>query len=867
MKKIVLLLAFCCFVCVAKAQFTDNFSDSDFTNNPTWRGTDTAFVASTQQLRLQTEPISGSSYLSTASQAIQTASWQASLRLDFNGSSTNFAKIYLVSNKDTLTNALNGYFVKIGNTDDEVSLYKQTGSTETKIIDGTNGRVGATTVPQLKIKVTRDNVGNWQLFSDTSAAGASYVLEGSVLDATHTVSSFFGVVCVYTSTRSDKFYFDNFVVSGTPYIDAVKPTVLSANLIGNSRIGIRFSEALTIATAQNVANYTVNNGVGSPVAASLSLARDSVTLDFSNNFLPNTNHNLMVSGVQDVAGNAMLAYNYGFNIFGAAANDVVFNEIFADPTPQIGLPNAEFVEFYNRTNAIIELRNWVFSDATSSKVLPAYSLAPSEYVILCASSKIPEFNALGITKILGLSSFPSLNVTDETLTLKDNTGKLINSVRYYDSWYQDAIKKQGGYTLEKIDVNNLCGEGENWLASTNPSGGTAAAANSVAAPNPDTVAPELLSVFLVGTDTLILNFSRAMNLASLQNLSNYSLSNGAASPTAAIAQQPNYTSVKLAFFTAFLPNVSYQITANGVLSCALNPMAQAATLAFGIASAPDSNDLVINEILFDPQTGGKDFVELYNRSNKIINLKNLFIATINIDNGQISQTTPASTNDYLLMPQGYVVLTELPEDVKARYFCENALAFSGINLPTYSTPRGGILLTDASGKRIDAVFYDEKWHYTLLNSKKGVSLERINPDADSNDKNNWFSAASTSGFATPTYKNSQFYTSTNQTSQVILEPKAITPNADGYDDQLFINYNLDAPGYQAKIIVFDAEGRFVKTIANGETLSQNGNFTWNAIDEKQKLAQAGIYIIYFEAFNLQGKIIKFKDSFVVGKGY
>ncbi|MBK7438466.1 MAG: lamin tail domain-containing protein [Saprospiraceae bacterium] len=47
--------------------------------------------------------------------------------------------------------------------------------------------------------------------------------------------------------------------------------------------------------------------------------------------------------------------------------------------------------------------------------------------------------------------------------------------------------------------------------------------------------------------------------------------------------------------------------------------------AIARVESPQKNDLVINEILFNPVSGGSDYVELYNRSSKIFSLKDLII--------------------------------------------------------------------------------------------------------------------------------------------------------------------------------------------------------------------------------------------------
>jgi len=175
----------------ASAQFTDDFTDGNFTSNPIWLGDTGEFeVDGLNQLHLN-DTIAGESYLYTNSGSINNATWEFFLQMDFNPSSSNYARAYLISDQTDLSGALNGYFVKLGNTADEVSLYKQSGTTQTEIIDGADGSL-STSVVTVSVKVTRDSLGNWELFSDTTG-GVSYVSEGTVLDATHISSAFFGV--------------------------------------------------------------------------------------------------------------------------------------------------------------------------------------------------------------------------------------------------------------------------------------------------------------------------------------------------------------------------------------------------------------------------------------------------------------------------------------------------------------------------------------------------------------------------------------------------------------------------------------------------------------------------------------------------
>ena len=69
----------------------------------------------------------------------------------------------------------------------------------------------------------------------------------------------------------------------------------------------------------------------------------------------------------------------------AHVNDIVVNEIFADPEPSAGLPDAEFVELWNRTTETIPLKAWTYSDAISNYRFGAESINAGEHLILSES--------------------------------------------------------------------------------------------------------------------------------------------------------------------------------------------------------------------------------------------------------------------------------------------------------------------------------------------------------------------------------------------------------------------------------------------------------------------------------------------------
>ena len=96
-------------------------------------------------------------------------------------------------------------------------------------------------------------------------------------------------------------------------------------------------------------------------------------------------------------------------------------------------------------------------------------------------------------------------------------------------------------------------------------------------------------------------------------------------------------------------------------------------------------------------------------------------------------------------------------------------------------------------KVLDLFDYQEDFHSPLIDDKNGVSLERIDFDAKTNDFNNLHSAATGVGYATPAYQNSTFLVNDILGDDLLeLPTETVSPDGDGYEDFLLINYNVDA---------------------------------------------------------------------------
>jgi hypothetical protein len=850
----------------SNAQITDNFTDAEILSSPTWTGDIDSFNAIGQRLNSAGPSASSVVHVSTPNAMIDNTEWHFTLSLDFNPSSTNFVKVFLVSNNANLESSLNGYYVFFGETgNDSIIIYRQSGTTSTKVFKGVRTIMpSSSTSNNVGIKIIRDATGLWSVYTDNTG-GTAYLSEGSFTDNTHTSTNHFGVVCDYgTASRNVMYHFDNIYV-GNIIVDIDPPLVEQAYISNLNKVSILFNEYIDTTTAIFTSNYSLTPSLLSPTTVEIdSINKRLIHLKYATALSAGVLYNCSISGVTDLATNVMTLTNKTLYI--ANKNDIVINEIYADPDSTItSLPNAEFIEIKNVSTQIINLNNWKLYDASTigdnGAVFPNISLLPNEYAIVCDWDDTLRFQPYG--KTISMNSFPSMNNSDDELLITDNFDRAINYVNYTDKWYKDDAKKSGGYTLERIDPSKACVGEENWKASVASLGGTPATINSVDSIVSDTTLPMLLRAKFIDNKTIELLFNESIDESSALLISNYTVDNGL---TIASLNVSSYTSqtVLVTFTTDMNVGTVYTISLNNLKDCSSNIIGLSNATQFGIPQTLTANDIVINEVLFNPATGGYDFVELYNRSNKIIDLKNVKILEQDPTDLSYTDNTVITTSSFLLMPSSFVVLTENTQNIIQTYYVQNPGALLAVaGMPNYEDNEG-IVEIYFNLVTIDKLHYDNAWHYALLDIEDGVSLERINYEDSTQKQSNWHSAATTVGFATPSYKNSQFIGNVNSEDIITIEPEIFTPDEDGDKDVATINFTLDKPGYMLGIRIYDANGRLVRTLINNELVADKGRYTWDGINDNKEKARVGIYVIYTDVFDASGKTKHYKNKVVLG---
>ncbi len=537
---------------------------------------------------------------------------------------------------------------------------------------------------------------------------------------------------------------------------------------------------------------------------------------------------------------------------------VIISEIMADPYPPAGLPDAEYIELYNRGGSAASLAGCRMILGNRQKTLPAVILEPRAYAVVCDAADTGLFTAP--VKIIPLEKMPSILNEGMVITLRSPSGIVIHTVEFSDSWYRSAEKTKGGWSLEMIDPENYCSRAENWRESNDPSGGTPGSRNAVHTKNPDRIKPRLLRATWNADSTVMLHFSESMDSASLAGLSQYTADHGLLQPVGIDPVDPAYRSANLTFGSRLDQTIIYTITAlHSLRDCVGNSLDYNARADFAIPQEADSLDVVFNEILFDVPGSTSEFIELLNRSGKTIDLAHFSVALTDPGSDAIARQVSLVTNPFLLFPGHCTAITSdaghLP-DPRGHLDLSNAAEYP--DLFALPDEEGEIALILDSVKVIDRFRYACSMHSEFLSETRGISLERIRADEPTNDMDNWHSAASVAGFSTPGFENSQELKPSLETGEISITPAVFSPDGDGSDDALILSLIPGAAGFISNIMIFDSRGTKVRTLAANVLVGTETTLDWDGRGDNHAMTDPGIYIIYIELFNKSGIVKKFR---------
>ena len=586
-------------------QVYDDFSDGDFTDDPSWSGTATMFqVNNGHQLQLNAES-AGTAELFCDDTVHDEGSmeWRFWLREAFAPSTNNYCDIYLCDK----------FFVRFGEagSNDVLELFRVDGTDNVSVCRGTDTFIASAF--SAFFKVTRDETGLWKVFVDKTGSG-DYVLETQGVDKTFDATGHFGIKVTFSASNAKKVYLDD-VYFGPLIVDTQPPSLVNLTVLKYNKIQLDFDEVLDEESALNSEHYTIDNDMGHPMYVEFfGDIRSSVIISYSKTIEEHVDYTLTINGIADLSGNVTHDVQHTFSHNTVHENDLVINEIMPDPEPVVSLPPVEYIEVFNTTDYPVKLLNWTLVIGTSEKkITQDIEIQPLGYLLLCKESSLEALSQYG--ECLGFSSF-SITNSGAYIALRNEESKTITDVEFALSWYHDSDKTDGGWSLEQVDPYSPCAGAKNWRASCDSSGGTPGCRNSVFSEN--AVEPKVDYVNVLNDSVIQVVFDQKMDRHALTNTANYLVAEFDSHPYDAYLDNDNTNRVTLVFEQDFSFHSFYNLLIFNSVNCSGVPMADGYCCLFGLPDVAVRGDVVINEILFDPISPAADYVEVFNNSNKEI---------------------------------------------------------------------------------------------------------------------------------------------------------------------------------------------------------------------------------------------------------
>jgi hypothetical protein len=783
--------------------------------------------------------------------------WSFIVRYGYDPSASNNWALFIMSDSDPASarngQGINGYAVGVNQTgyDDTLRLWKvKNGVFSTVVNSHLNWQTSIGTSGAAKVIVRRSISGEWDL--GVHWLNNDLISSGFGNDAEMFGIRWFLISYKYTSTRDRLLWLDDISIDGTVYEDTEPPEVSECKVAGTNLLLISFNEDVS-EESLSLSNFSLNQIDNQPIRI---IRRNSFSayVEFKSQFINKSLNKLLFNNLCDRLSNCKSNFEIMFTPLWADPGDVIISEIMADPVPVVNLPAKEYIELFNRTKYPFNIKNWVFSDGNTSCTLPEKMILPGARMILCQAQDSVFFKRYG--KTTGIKSFPALSDGGKIIYLSDSTSNLIHGVEYSSKWYGDVLKADGGWSLEIIDPDSPFFGYGNWQASESGEGGTPGMINSVEGLNQDKLFTGILNVFPEDSSKIKIRFSetiiglnRKIESIEIEGLKKDTLIN---------------TDPLLRDYTLFLgqplmnDRIYTMIFGDDITDFAGNKMDKKEFM-FGLPEPVNAEDILFNELLFNPFPDEPDFIEFYNVSDKIINASDLMLVSVNDELHDTSSVVLVFPENHCILPRNYNVITTGKEAlIKRFYVSDPGKIFEVSSLPSMPDEKGHLILYNRYLEKIDEVFYEEKMHYSLLGGYEGISLEKIRTNGISTDKTQWHSASESSGWGTPGFPNSVLSEHPVNVDRVNLSTTKITPDNDGNEDFLIIDLKLAGPGSVISICIFDETGRFVKKLTDNLLAGPETSIIWNGTAEDEKLVDTGIYILLITIFDDTGKSEKLK---------
>ena len=799
-----------------QANFNDSFTSAFWPTNVT--GDTSKFTRGNRILKSNSTNSAKHNYgLQFISSQFNAFQLQATIQCDINLSSSNFIEFGFKDSNQKST------FIRLGNTLDQLQIF----------INDSLEKVG----PEKEFNVSKLNL-NIKIIV---LKNILKVIQLNLNDHSKTEYSVnlnqinfncregFIKITQFGSSAIGKHSFQD-IYFGQIRNDTIPPKIKSIKQIKNNTIEISFSESI-----RNIKNDHITC-IQIPID-SFSINYDSTIV---NCILQNKEHlssdtlKIQIKQLSDLNGNtvyneiAVCKYLY---VDTPKFGDIILTEIMVKPSPTLGLlPEKKYIEIYNSTNQYFNANCLILSDQYNLGYLPNYIIKPKEYLAIGYKGDTTDFK---FTHFLGVNSFPSFNQDNDFVILKTKKNHILFQMYYHEN-LMDIDHRNGGYSLEKINLKYKNQEIENWSSNKNIGG-------SPGKPNDQTevfIPQEIKTVEAYHTsDSIYLRVNSTLdpnsNYTAICNGKNVNLK--LVQNEILIGKLPdlfsNYSQItieKLFEFDSLISgnspvNISYQYTFN-------------------------SSKLDFNEILFHNFVGNPDYIEFVNNDTSAIFLEQFVLNIYQDDATSIKHQFPLKNpHRWLLYPQEYICFTsekaktlmQFPSSSKHKIIEKSGF-------PNFTSQSGelGIIHLNSGSIDLTKLHYNAKMHSSFYVETSGISLEKLNENLQSSELNSWSSATQTEQYGTPGKENSvklQLSQSPNK-NHFSIRKNTIIGN-----ETLILDYAFNKPGYIIKADIYNKNGIFLMNCVQNFRSSSQGFINIIPYYQFQILPQEN-YILKLEAF-------------------
>ena len=514
---------------------------------------------------------------------------------------------------------------------------------------------------------------------------------------------------------------------------------------------------------------------------------------------------------------------------------LIFSEIMFDLEGSDS-PN-EFVEVYNSGTDSVDLSFWQISDKFSTDELVDGGMGtiilPDRYALIMEGdydeaagiylNLIPD--SVLIVRVDDSSIGNGLSASD-SLFLSDSTGVVSDSLGWSD------ISASGfSYERKRLDHSNTVA---NWATSLD-SLGTPGFLNSVTPPPVDAAliassiihSPENPTLSDVVTLTVTIFNEGTETISGVMEVTETSDLLGSSSFTDLSDSDTTDIAISIGTFSSGQHLLTVSLLVNGDADTTDNFAVYSLTVQY------TENVLTLNEIHYAPDAGIAEFIELAVLSSDQLDLSGWHFSDSDTSNLHYLPGETVSAGDLIVISNDSSLLPHLPLD--------GILLVSPDGFPTLNNSGDDIFLFDPSGTVNDSISFSDDW-----GGGDGRSLEKLNPQLDSPDPDNWGTCTAVEKMS-PGSDNSILVETLPEAGNILLDPNPFSPDGDSFEDELRISYSLPFAQAYLTMQIFDSIGREVRTLARNLVTGAEGILTWDGRFDHGNRARIGIYIIKVEA--------------------